>query len=128
MNSPFPWRTVAALVLSLLSARSVYPQSVDDGSVGAAITPAAVSELPPGYVGPPLPVPPAVVTRDPEGRAAVRAVRLAQPLRLDGRLDDELYSDVPPISGFLQMEPQAGAPATERTDLWIEFYDDHIFV
>ena len=128
------WRTAAAVILSLASVRSAFPQTVDDGltggSAGAVIgAPAApVFELPAGYVGPPLPVPPAVVTRDPEGRAAVRAVRLSQPLRLDGRLDDALYSDVPAISGFLQMEPQAGAPATERTDVWIAFDDDHIFV
>jgi hypothetical protein len=80
------WRTAAAVILSLATVQSAFPQTVDDGltggSAGAVIgAPAApVFELPAGYVGPPLPVPPAVVTRDPEGRAAVRAVRLSQPL------------------------------------------------
>jgi hypothetical protein len=35
---------------------------------------------------------------------------------------------VPPISDFVQMEPHAGAPATEQTDLWILFDDQRVYV
>ena len=66
--------------------------------------------------GPPAPVAPAVITRDDEGRATVRAFRLPQPLRLDGQLDEPLYREVAPMSDFIQMEPINGAPATERTE------------
>src|SRR5262245_30242448 len=66
--------------------------------------------------GPPPPIPPAVISRDPTtGRATLRAVRAITPLRVDGRLDEAIYSAVPAISDFVQMEPQAGAPATEKT-------------
>ncbi|MGB7218472.1 MAG: DUF5916 domain-containing protein [Vicinamibacterales bacterium] len=58
----------------------------------------------------------------------VRAVRLSQPLRVDGRLDELLYTTVPPISDFIQTEPAAGSPATERTDVWLSFDDEHIYV
>jgi hypothetical protein len=68
------------------------------------------------------------VRRDDEGRAAIRAVRLSQPIRLDGQLDEALYRDVLPISDFIQMEPEAGAPATERTDAWIAFDEDNLYV
>ncbi len=68
--------------------------------------------------GPPAPLPPAVITRDPAThRATIRAVRLTTPLHVDGRLDDEVYTVVPPITDFVQMEPHAGAPATEKTDV-----------
>ena len=38
---------------------------------------------------------PATVTHDERGRATVRAVRITEPLRLDGRLDEEVYRDNP---------------------------------
>ncbi len=85
-------------------------------------------ELPFTFDGPPPPVPPAVVNRDDSGRATVRAVPLAAPLRIDGRLDEPLYDTVPPISDFIQVEPQPGEPATDRTDVWITFDETTVFV
>jgi hypothetical protein len=58
----------------------------------------------------------------------VRAVRLSSPLRIDGELNEEIYSHVPPISGFVQQEPTQGAPATEKTELWILYDEDNIYV
>jgi hypothetical protein len=78
--------------------------------------------------GPPPPVAPAVISRDAEGHATVRAVRLPQPLRLDGQLDEPFYRDVPSMSDFIQMEPRNGAPATERTEAWLSFDDDNVYV
>ena len=78
--------------------------------------------------GPPPPVAPAVITRDAAGRATIRAVRVTTPMRLDGVLDEPLYSSVPPISDFIQVEPQEGAPATEKTELWLAFDRDNVYV
>ncbi len=58
----------------------------------------------------------------------IRAVRLDQPLRVDGRLDDPLYTLAQPTSGFVQTEPSGGAPATERTDVWLSFDRDNVYV
>ena len=77
--------------------------------------------------GPPAPVPPAVVTRDAAGRVTVRAVRLTEPLTIDGRLDDEVYRTVPAISDFIQQEPNEGVPASEKTELWIFFDDRNVY-
>jgi uncharacterized protein DUF5916 len=78
--------------------------------------------------GPPPPVEPAVITRDDEGRATVRAFRLAQPVRLDGQLDEPLYREVAPMSDFIQMEPNGGQTASEKTEVWL-FYDrDNVYV
>ena len=74
-------------------------------------------------------VSPAVIARDAvSGRAAVRAVRLKDPLRMDGRLDEAVYRSVPAISDFVQMEPHSGLPATEKTELWILFDDSNVYV
>ena len=78
--------------------------------------------------GPPPPIAPATVTRDAAGRATIRAVRLTQPLRFDGQLDEEIYTTVPAIDGFIQQLPIEAAPATELTDLWVFFDDDNLYV
>ena len=94
-------------------------------------TPAPSDEplvLPSAFDGPPPPEPPAVVTRDDSGRTTVRAVRLATPLHIDGQLDELLYTAVPPVSDFLQTEPQPGSPATDKTEVWVTFDDDKVYV
>ena len=78
--------------------------------------------------GPPAPIAPAVISRDDEGRATVRAIRLTQALRLDGQLDEPLYREVASMSDFIQMEPRNGAPATERTEAWLTFDDSNVYV
>jgi hypothetical protein len=51
-------------------------------------------------------------TVDPAIRArrelTIQAVRLDAPLRLDGVLDEPLYTAAPPVTGFLQTEPDEG--------------------
>ena len=78
--------------------------------------------------GPPAPVAPATITRDAEGGATLRAVRLDEPLRLDGVLDEPIYARVEPFGDFIQQVPDEGAPATEPTDAWIFFDDGSIYV
>jgi hypothetical protein len=78
--------------------------------------------------GPPPPQPPDMVARDELGRVTLRAVRLPEPLVLDGRLDDPVYGEVPAVSGFIQQEPREGQVATEQTDVWVFFDDDNVYV
>jgi len=76
--------------------------------------------------GPPPPIPPAMVARDEQGRVTLRAVRLDESLRIDGRLDEGIYAAVPSIGGFVQQEPSEGEPPTQNTDIWV-FFDDTTF-
>ena len=78
--------------------------------------------------GPPAPLAPATATRDAQNRVTVRAVRVTEPLSLDGRLDEEFYATIPPITGFFQLVPDSGEPATEETDAWVFFDDDNVYV
>jgi hypothetical protein len=77
---------------------------------------------------PPPPEPPATIARDAEGRATVRASRLSHPIAIDGRLDEAVYASVPPMSDFIQMEPDGGQPATERTEVWVLFDNANVYV
>jgi len=45
---------------------------------------------------------PTIVERTADDKVTVRAVRVLTPLRIDGRLDEEVYASVPPISDFIQ--------------------------
>ena len=75
-----------------------------------------------------VPGTPAVKTQDADGQVTVRAVRISNPLVVDGRLDDPVYQTVPAIDGFIQQLPDEGAPPTEPTEIWILFDDDNIYL
>jgi hypothetical protein len=96
------------------------------GAGGAAVN----STTPDGRIifGPPPPVAPEVITRDEDGRATVRAVPLVQPFKFDGVLDDAIYATVKPITGFVQSLPHTGQPVTERTEAWVFFDSDNIYI
>ena len=93
-------------------------------------TPPAAYAVPAGprIDGPPPPAAPAVVNRDVQGRATIRATRIAAPLTLDGRLDEEIYSRVPAAGDFVQQLPRDNVPATEATRLWLFFDDKNLYV
>ena len=122
-----------------VSALSVPPRLAPPGPIGTVPTDSApvtfvsstATELsrPVEIIdGPPPPVPPAVVSRDAAGRTTVRAVRLAAPLRLDGVLDEHIYTDLQALSDFIQQEPNEGEPATEKTEAWVLFDDNNIYI
>jgi len=78
--------------------------------------------------GPEPPAPPAVVTRDPEGRATLRSTYLVEPIVVDGELAEPVYQEIPSITGFIQQEPNEGEPATEQTEVWVFHDDANIYV
>jgi hypothetical protein len=78
--------------------------------------------------GPPPPVAPATITRDAEGRATIRAIRLTEPLRLDGRLDESVYTQIPPFGDFIQVVPDYGAVSSEKSEVWVMFDTANMYV
>ncbi len=78
--------------------------------------------------GPPPPELPEMISRDVIGRATVRSIKLREPLRLDGRLDESVYTEYQPFGGFLQVAPQYNALSTEKTDVWVMYDAENIYV
>ena len=109
-------RLILAVISILLLASPVTFAAPKDGNL-------STDELNLLIDGPPAPEDPEVLTRDEGGRATLRAVRLDEPLDVDGRLEERAYMTTPAISGFIQQEPLEGRPATEKTDVWV-FYDE----
>ena len=98
------------------------PGRSDAQSAGTSAAP-TTAEAP----GAAVPTPPATVIRT-AGGVTIRAVRIPEPLRIDGRLEETHYSTVPAISDFIQQEPEEGEPATEKTEAWIFFDNRNIYV
>ncbi len=88
----------------------------------------AFAQLPALVDAPPPPLAPATIARDAQNRATIRAVRIKTPMKIDGKLDEEVYKTVPSAGGFIQQTPKPGAPATEATDFWIFFDETNVYI
>ena len=116
---------LAGVVIALI------PSVLAGQSAPLPLVPVATNDspdLPFTFDGPPPPVAPDVITRDGSGRATIRAIALTSPIQVDGRLDESIYESVPPISDFIQNDPEEGARASERTDVWLLFDRDHLYI
>lgn len=58
---------------------------------------------------------PAPATPDPEPR--VQAYPTREPITLDGRLDESVWTGADPAAGFRQIDPEFGAPARFATEV-----------
>jgi hypothetical protein len=118
-------RRSLALLILLVCAAAAHAQPVDqppDVSTEEADSAPLVID------GSPPPVPPAMITRDDRNRPTVRAIKLSGPLTLDGVLDEVVYEEFEPFGGFVQVVPDFGAPASERTDAWVSYDSTTIYV
>ena len=79
-----------------------------------------------GEAGPAVTPPARVTSHDAAPRA--RTARISESIELDGRLDEAHWRGVPAITEFTQTEPVDGAAATERTEVYIVYDDDAIYV
>ena len=117
-RSPGLWAAIVALLV--LWAPPVRAQIVAEPARASALTG-------PGVPGTPA-EPAIMMTRDAAGKATVHAVRISGDFALDGALTEAVYATVAPLSDFVQQEPNEGQPATEKTEAWIFFDDENIYV
>ncbi|MEO7158603.1 MAG: DUF5916 domain-containing protein [Vicinamibacterales bacterium] len=72
---------------------------------------------------------PNTMTRDQAtGKSTIRAIKLRAPLSLDGKLDDSVYAEFPGFGGMVQAAPRYGEASTEKTDIWVMFDGDNLYV
>ncbi len=55
------------------------------------------------------------------------AVRTETPILVDGALDEPSWNDSPEAGDFIQLQPDKGLPASERTIVRILFDDKHVY-
>ena len=57
----------------------------------------------------------------------VRVLRITTPVRVDGRLDEAVWSQAEAVSDFVQQEPRVGDAASERTEVRILLDEEAIY-
>jgi hypothetical protein len=113
------WSCLLTLLVSLpATAQSQPGTTAAGGAVFAGIT----------LDGPPPPDPPVMMSRDARGKVTVRAIKLKEPLRVDGVLDDSVYTEYQSFTGMIQVAPQYGAQSTEKTEMWVMFDGENMYV
>ena len=55
------------------------------------------------------------------------AMKVASPVKLDGVLDDEAWTQAAPIAGLVQVEPVQGATPSEDTEVRVVFDADNLY-
>lgn len=112
----------ALLALLLASAGGVSGLAAQDADAAAPPPTAPAS----AYPGPT----PWTFPLDPERapRPEVRAVRVTQPIVIDGVLDEEVWATAMPVGHFVQGVPDNGMPATHPTVVRLLYDDDHLYV
>ncbi|MDR0786316.1 MAG: carbohydrate binding family 9 domain-containing protein [Gemmatimonadota bacterium] len=68
------------------------------------------------------------LSRDANGNTTVRAFRAASAIHADGHLDEQHYAVTQPIDQLIQGFPNEGAAPTQRTEVWIAYDDDNLYV
>jgi hypothetical protein len=56
------------------------------------------------------------------------ALRIEEPIRIDGRLDEDAWRRAVPVTDFTQTRPQEGEPASERMEVRILVDDAAIYI
>ena len=61
-------------------------------------------------------------------KSKVHAARASAEITLDGQLAEAVWAAAPPVSGFIQREPNEGAPASESTEVRVLYDDDALYI
>jgi hypothetical protein len=60
--------------------------------------------------------------------AQVNAVRLNETIVLDGYLSESVWKNFPPLSDFKQKEPNQGEAPSEKTEVWVAYDQDALYI
>jgi hypothetical protein len=65
---------------------------------------------------------------DARERYVIPAMRVDQAPRIDGVLDDAMWSGAPVVNEFVQQEPREGTPASERTEVRVLYDRERLII
>ncbi|MEP7312656.1 MAG: carbohydrate binding family 9 domain-containing protein [Pseudomonadota bacterium] len=65
---------------------------------------------------------------DEPDRKRLTATRIDEALVIDGRLDEPLWASAGMIDDFLQIRPRDGEPGTERTEVYVTYDKDNLYI
>ena len=62
------------------------------------------------------------------GAGQVKAVRLTEPIKIDGRLTESVWKSNTPVTELKQKEPNQGNDPTEKSEVWVAYDDDALYI
>jgi hypothetical protein len=65
---------------------------------------------------------------DEPDRKRLTATRISERPTIDGRLDEPLWETAGRIDDFLQIRPQDGEPGSERTEIYVAYDKDNLYI
>lgn len=63
-----------------------------------------------------------------QSRVVLEASAVESGISIDGRLDEAVWQQVEPASGFVQYEPHEGAPASQQTEVRVLYGPENVYV
>ncbi len=75
-------------------------------------------------------IPQFAIAQDTGNEKNIRAYKLesGQKIDFDGRLDEDFWSNITPATGFRMQEPREGEPASEKTEVYIAYTGDYLYM
>src|SRR5712664_2739965 len=71
---------------------------------------------------------PAQLPQDSTGPRRIQAVRVSEPIKIDGLLDEPVWSTAGAATDFRQETPTEGAPASEKTEVRVLYDDKNLYL
>jgi len=68
-----------------------------------------------------------LIVNSPAESQTVQIYKTDEAITIDGRLSEAVWSNVQPVTGFTQLEPEAGAPSSQITFVRIMYDDNMIY-
>ncbi|HEV8430337.1 MAG TPA: DUF5916 domain-containing protein [Pyrinomonadaceae bacterium] len=62
------------------------------------------------------------------GAKHIRVLRITEPIKIDGKLNEPPWSEPTAATDFRQQEPDEGEPATEKTEVRLLFDDKNLYI
>src|SRR5437867_3645658 len=59
---------------------------------------------------------------------SIRALRISERIKIDGRLDERAWAAVEAVTDFRQREPAEGAAASEKTEVRVLYDDKNLYI
>ncbi len=63
-----------------------------------------------------------------EGTRRIRVLRVTEPIKIDGKLDEIVWSQAEAVTDFRQQEPNEGTLATEKTEVRLLFDEKNLYI
>jgi hypothetical protein len=58
----------------------------------------------------------------------IGATKIESQIKIDGELNEKDWSLATPVSDFVQLEPEEGQPATEKTEVWVLYDEKNLYL